>query len=635
MLEFLRRGVKSWVAKVLLALLILSFAVWGISDVFSFTLTSAVANVGEQKVTADEYANALSRQRNSLSQEQGRAVSLAEMRDSGFARLILARMMRDQAMAEELAELGISAPDEAVAEAIRANENFRGSAGAFSQANYRIALAQLGYSPSQYEELTRTLLGQQILEQAALGRAGPPPGFAARIALYQGEQRKVSSVILPASAADLPAVPGDDVLEEYYASNLPNYTEPERRTGVFVHVDVADLVAEMTPTPEEVEQYYTDNLFRFERPETRTIDQLPLGQADGAALRARLDSGEADWDALATELGERPADLDLGTVGRGDLPESVAEAVFAVTEPGIIGPLEAPTGAVLIRVRDAAVGGAPALDEIRELLTEALAEERARERAPEIANRVDDLRAEGRTIPEIAEAMELPLGRFAGLSVDGSTPDGLAEGLAGTDAFLGEVFDALDLEERDLVETPAGGYFLAMVESIADSRLLDFEEVRDRAAEDWQRDERVAALEAEAAEIAEGLAGEPTLESLAEERGLLITDHPSFARETPPPALPFGLTEQLFALDAGEAAAMALPGGEGVMLAEVTEVILPEPEELEALTGRIETALVNQYLEDDSEFFARAISSSHPQSIDQAAIESVFDLMGAQRQGGY
>lgn len=635
MLNFLRRAVKSWVAKGLLGLLILSFAVWGISDVFSFTLSSAVARVGEQKVTADEYANALARQRGALSQAQGRAVSLAEMRETGFARLILARMIRDRAIAEELASLGISAPDEAVADAIRENPSFRGSAGAFSQANYRIALTQLGYSPSQYEELTRTLLGQQVLEDAALGRAGPPPGLAARIALYQGEARAVSSVILSTSAVEAPPVPDDATLEAFYGANLPDYTEPERRSGVFVHVDVAAMAEQATPTDDEVETYYAENRARLERPATRSIDQLPLGTADGAALKARIEAGEIDWTGAAAELGERAADLDLGTVGEDDLPDAVAEAVFATTEPGIVGPVEAPTGPVLIRVRTVEEGGAPELDEIRDMLAEALARRSALDRAPELANQVDDLRAQGRTIPEIAEATGLPLGRFEGLAIDGSTPDGPAVGLAATDTFLAEVFEALDLEERDLIETPEGGFFLAMVETIDESRLLDFEEVRERVAEDWQRAERVKAVVAEAEALAEGLAGEPTLEALAAERGLLVTYHPAFTRETPPPALPFGLTGQLFTLEEGEAAAMALPGGEGVMLAEITEVVVPQPEALAELTARIEDALTRQYLEDDSEFFTRAVELSHPSSVDPAAIDSVFDLMGAQRQGGY
>ncbi|MEO0621091.1 MAG: SurA N-terminal domain-containing protein [Pseudomonadota bacterium] len=636
MLEFLRKAVKSWVAKGLLALLILSFAVWGISDVFSFTLTSAVATVGDQKVSADEYANALQRQRNALSQAQRRAVSLTEMRDSGFAQLVLARMIRDKAIAEELAQLGISAPDEAIAEAIRANEAFRGSGGGFSQANYRISLGQLGYSPAQYEELTRTLLGQQILEDASLGRAGPPPGLAARIALYQGERRSVDTVILPTSAVEAPPLPSDTELEAFYADNLGNYSEPERRSGVYVHVDASALLENATPTEEEVTAFYEANREQFARPETRTIDQLPIGTADGAALRRRLDDGETDWAALAAELGETPADLDLGTVQRNDLPDTVADAVFEATEPGILGPVEAPIGSVLIRVRGVELGGVPSLDDLRAPLTEELARRAVQERAPEIANQVDDLRAEGRTIPEIAEATGLPLGQFEGLAIDGTLAGGgVAIGISAEDVFLREVFDALDLEERDIVETPDGSFFLAMVETIAESRVLDFEEVRDRVATDWQRAQRVEVLLAEAEALASDLAGEATLSDLADERGLLLSDYPTFSREAPPTDLPFGMSERLFEVDEGSAVAMALPGGEGVMLSEVTEATLPEPDALQEITERIENALTRQYLEDDSELFARAIEASHPRHIDGSAVDGVFNLLGAPQHGGY
>ncbi|MEL6219306.1 MAG: hypothetical protein AAFR79_12710, partial [Pseudomonadota bacterium] len=81
--------------------------------------------------------------------------------------------------------------------------------------------------------------------------------------------------------------------------------------------------------------------------------------------------------------------------------------------------------------------------------------------------------------------------------------------------------------------------------------------------------------------------------------------------------------------------AMALPGGEGVMLSEVTEATLPEPDALQEITERIENALTRQYLEDDSELFARAIEASHPRHIDGSAVDGVFNLLGAPQHGGY
>ena len=89
MLKLMRRGAKSWVAKVLILLLIASFAVWGIGDIFSFRLDSRVAQVGEREVSGNAFANALERARARLTQQAGEVVSIADLRALGIDQRIL------------------------------------------------------------------------------------------------------------------------------------------------------------------------------------------------------------------------------------------------------------------------------------------------------------------------------------------------------------------------------------------------------------------------------------------------------------------------------------------------------------------------------------------------------------------
>jgi peptidyl-prolyl cis-trans isomerase D len=636
MLEFLRRGVKSWVAKVLLALLIASFAVWGISDVFSTRRDAAVARVGDATVTIEEFANALQRQRNALSRQRGEAVSYAQMREAGIDRMILARMMRDRAFEQELAAIGIAAPDPAVAEAIRSNTAFQGPGGGFSESNYRLTLQRLGFSPAEFEELTRTLLGQQILEDAATGAGAVPPGFAARIAAYQGERRGMATVTLPLSRADDPGNPSDEALQAHYEENAETWREPERRSGVYLHVDIAELAAEAEPTEAEIDAYYERNDHLYSREPARVIDQLPLPEGEADALAARVRDGETTFEELARELGEDPAGISLGRVSPDDLPEASSEAVFSVSEPGLIGPVELPTGAqVLIRVREVIEGGTEPLAEVRDEIVARLKRDAALDRAPEIANRIEDLRAEGLPLAEIAERTGLELHRFEGLAEDLSLPGGgTAEGFEGRVDFVDEVFAALDYEERDLVETPEGGYFLVLVEEIRESRVPGLSEVRGEVVEHWRRARRREALLEEAERLADRLSGPETLAGYAEEEGLTVTEHTPFPRDGAPAEMPFQLVSELFGAEEGEAAARALPGEAGVMLGEVTAIEPLEPDALERLAAQLEEVLSGQYREDDREFFARAIRDGYEASVDQEAIESAYGLLGAARQGG-
>ena len=130
MLHFLRRGVKSLPAKILIGLLVASFAVWGIGDIFSFRLDSRVAQVGNTEIPAARFADALRREQSRISQQAGQLVSYDTMRSAGIDQRILGGLVRDAAFSEELTGLGISAPDKAVADAIRSNPTFQGPGAA-------------------------------------------------------------------------------------------------------------------------------------------------------------------------------------------------------------------------------------------------------------------------------------------------------------------------------------------------------------------------------------------------------------------------------------------------------------------------------------------------------------------------
>lgn len=627
MLEFLRRGVKSWVAKGLLLLLIASFAVWGISDVFSMRIDSAVATVGEETVTYEEYANALQRQRRVLIRRTGRPVSYQEMRAQGIDRGILAGLMRDRAFRLELARLGLAAPDEAVAEEIRAIGAFQ-SGGEFSPTAYRMELGRLGYTPAQFEELTRTLIGQDMLAAAAEGAVAAPPGMAARIAAWQGEQRAARSVLLPIEAAPDPGEPDEAALETHYVENGAAYEEPERRTGLVLALDIETLKNQLAPSEEEIAAAYERDREAYATPASAVIDQLPLGPGDPEETAAPVLSGEIPLEALAVRLGEDPEALSIGRVERGDLPEAVAEAVFAAEGPGIVGPVEAPIGPVLVRVREIEQGGIPPLEEIRGRIAERIATDRALDRMPEIANAIDDARAAGQPLAEIAEAQGLTLRRFEGLAADGTFADGSeAGGMLGREAVLDEVFEALDLEEREILSLGDGSIALVMVERIEPAEVPPLEEIRDRVAEDWRAAARLEALVAEAGALADEVAPGRGLAALAAERELEIATHPAFPRQVLPERITRALGAEVFRTPAGRAVAGAAPDGAGAVVVEVTRILPPDPEMMETLVPRLEGSIEDGIAADDREFFARAVEDAYPRTVDQAIYESVHDRL--------
>lgn len=635
MLNRLRKSVKSLTAKVLVVLLVASFAVFGIGDIFTFRLDARVAQVGDAEVSAERFADALARQQSRLSREAGQAVSFDQLRQSGVAGAVLNSLIRDAAFEEELGRLGLAAPDSAVADAIRNQPAFQGPDGQFSRQLYQLALRQQGLTVTEFERLTRSLLAQEILLETVAAGAVAPPGVAQRIVAYRGERRGANLMNLTLDMAPDPGEPGPEALRSFYDENQDMFAEPERRWGEYLHVDAEKLMAELEPGEEELRAAYEAEKDRYTTEETRQVFQITYPDRAAAEQEmSRLVSGDATFASLAEAQGLSEEDIDLGEVGPDDLPDPAGTLVFDEAEPGIIGPVELPAGFAVYQIREINEGGVQPFEEVKDEIAERLARDALLTRAPEIANRIEELRAAGNSMQEIAEETAADYGSFDGLARDGTLAEGgKAEGVVARQAFIEEVFAALDAEERDLVETEKGGYFLVMVRRIEPSHVPPLEEIRDKVAAAWAERQKLRALEEKAGEITARLGEDASIWDVGGELGVAVLPVPPFARVSPPPNVPPALVEKIFRVKNGEGAFARARDGQRVVVAQVSSVTMPTPEQIETQSGQIETVLANALESDLGEYFARAVIGRYDVQIEFSVVDEVFRQLGGSGAG--
>jgi peptidyl-prolyl cis-trans isomerase D len=632
MLSSMRKNAKSLPVKLMLILVVASFMVWGIGDIFTGQLDTRVAKVGDTDVSADAFARSLQREQNRLTQQIRQAVSLEDMRAAGFDRRILGGLMRDAAFREELKRLQLDVPDEAVAEAIRTDPAFQDVAGKFQPRAYQMLLTQQGITQAGFESNRRFLIAQNLLHDTALLGISAPPGVGARLAAWQGETRTGAWLALPLEMAPDPGTPDATALTAFYDANQPMFTEPERRSGEYIHVDAAKLLETLKPDETALRAHYDASIARFTTVASRDVDQIIYpDRAAAEAAQARMLTEGATFESLGAEMGLEGDALSLGRLTEDDLPADAAGAVFGLAEPGIVGPVDLPAGGVaLFRVREIDEGGAAPFEEVRDILAIEMARDALLYRAPEIANQIEDLRAEGLTMAEIARKAGAEHGRFSGLAADGGLPEGArAEGVQATRTFLTEVFAALDAEERDLVETPADGYILVMVEKIQPSEVLPLDAVRDRAVAAWQTAERRKSLLAEGEELAARLGADASIWDIGEEKSIAATLLPAFTQLNLPAALPRDLALQLFKVPAAGGAAAMAADGNSVILAQVSAILPLEPEQIAADAAELDGQIAESLRADTREFFALAVEANHPSRIDHGVVAQVFQRLGA------
>ena len=205
MLEVFRNAAKGWVAKILLSLLVVAFAAWGITDVFRGFQAADLATVGKRSISSEEYRSALNRSLQQLGQQTGNAVSLEDARRLGLDQQVFDRMVASTALDAQADRLKLAIGDEALKVAITANPVFKNAAGQFDADLFRRLLQQngmseQGYMASQRSDTMRAALTSVVGEDTTL-----PQTLLAAMLQYRDETRDGRYFSFSVSEADVPA----------------------------------------------------------------------------------------------------------------------------------------------------------------------------------------------------------------------------------------------------------------------------------------------------------------------------------------------------------------------------------------------------------------------------------------------
>ena len=625
MLEQMRKGAGTWIAKIFIGLLVLSFAVWGIADIFGGYRFGALATVGDVEISEDEYRQAIERERQLLSQRLGRPLTLDQARAIGLDRQVLDRLIGGAAIDGHVRDLGVGISDEAIAEEIRRNPSFQDASGNFSRTIFEQILRNNGLTEAGYVLLARRDANRQQVTGALINELLVPKVLLSAVNRYQNETRILSYFLLPKSAIGEIADPSEQVISEYYEANKASFRAPQYRKVALLIVTPDTVRDKIKVTDEEIKQTYEADINRYRTPEKRRIQQISFPDKESAeAAKKKIEAG-TDFAAVAKERGFSEADIDLGLVAKSGLGDpAVADAAFAAQKDQVVGPIVGRLGIFLVRVTAIEPEVVRTLDEVRDEIRNQLAAQRAGEVILDIHDLVEDKRAEGSTLAEIAKDNELTSLEIPAVDRSGTDPAGKAVAdMPEVAGLLPAIFDSDVGFEADPVQTRDDGFVWFNVEGITPERQKPLEEVRDEVIAKWKEDETRKALSKRAAEMVEqGRAG-ATIEALAKEIDAEVKTTEPFKRSGTPEGLPRTAVSQAFTLALDAFSSAATDDGEGRVIFQLTKIDTPKgdpPKEVaEALStqlaGGIENDLLLQYI--------AGLRQTYPVSVNEAVFNRV------------
>lgn len=557
MLQFIRSKVTSIFVKILFVMLIVSFAIWGIGDVFFGNPAGKVAiSVGDEtRITTQEVAGEFENARRSI----GVPLTVEQAIQLGMLDQVMNNMVTEGLMIEATRSLDLSVGTDRVAEFVRSR--FTDQTGQFDRARYQTTLANNGWSEEEFIHRLRQDFARRQLIDALTSADAAPKTVVDRVFAYRQERRVAEVVAIPAAAVPEPTAPDDSTLNSYFESNKSAYEEPEYRSVSWAQVSPA-AVAKTLDIPEgDVRAAYDERADQLAKPERREVQQILFDTEDAAkAAHARIAGGE-NFAAVAKDTtGADEAALDLGALARDGLPAGTADAVFTLAQDAVSEPVKSDFGWHLFKVRSIQPGTTVTYEQAKVQIRDELAHDRALDVVYETANKLEDALAGGATLEEAAKSLDLPVLSVAGLSRTGPQKAGeKAMDLPGG-RFLELAFDTPKGQQSGLGEGQDGQFFVLRVNDIAAPRVPSLDEVRDRVLADWTSERRLEIAEERADALAEKVRGGGSLADLAAAEGMPTAELPALTRSTrnPPQGFPNTLPATLFGIkDVGGVAVTA------------------------------------------------------------------------------
>ena len=630
MLDALRRGAASWLAKILLFVLVISFAIWGVADVFRGYGQGSLARIGAVEISADEFQRSYQLELDGLARQLGRRLTPEQARAFGVDGRVLQQLLGAAAIDAHASELGLALSDEAVAAVIKRDPMFRGPDGKFSQLALDGLLRQSGLSERGLLATRRKDELRQQLTAALFTGVTVPDALLKLLHEYREETRTAEHFTIdPDKAVKLPE-PDESKLKETYEANKRQFVTPEYRTLALLQVTMEEMKKRVAVSEEEIKAAYEQDEQRFTVPEKRRIQQIAFKDRAAAEKAAQAIAGGQGFVEAAKDAGAKESDIELGLLSRSDLIDpKIAEAAFALPLNQVSEVVEGRFTTVLLKVTEVQPGRKRTFEEVKEEVRDRIASERAAQQIQKVYTEVEDHRSAGKPLKEIAELLGLPFREIAGTDRSGKAADGKPT-LDGPDAqrILAAAFGATVGVEIEAQELRDGGYAWVDVRSIVPEKQKPFEEAIEEVKTVWTDNEKRKAMSDIAGKLVErAKKGEP-FEALAQEVGGKVETSKPFKRYGGAPGLPETAVQQAFVVPKGGAAWAASPDGKSRFVLKIIDVTpAPAPEKTDL--DRLRTDVTRQMERDVLGEYLAALQARLSVSVNEAAFRR---LTGTDRQ---
>jgi peptidyl-prolyl cis-trans isomerase D len=591
------KGIMRFVLIALMTLLVASFAVWGIGDIFRGGTSTTLAQVGGTQVTVQTFQTAYNREVQNLGRMLGRGVTPDQARQFGIDQRVLGQLLTEATLDERGRQLGLGIDDDTIRTRITSTPAFRGPTGQFDRNSFIELLRQNGYNEQTYIELERRLAVRQQIAGAVSDRMGTPQALIDAMTRFQNETRTASYFVVgSAQVGDIPA-PDAAALQAYFDANKTAFRAPEYRKLVLLTLSPDEQIGFQQVPADQIEA----EVARLrETAERRTVQQITFPNAEEAAAAATKIKEGLSFEDLARQRNIADADLTIGNLSRAQITDpAVRDAAFALAENVVSEPVRGAFGTVLLRVTKIDPFNAEQAAEQARL---SIARTMARNAVNDLHDKIERERSAGLPLADIAAKVGLSVSTVDAVDAQGNDPAEVQLNLVGASEFLAPAFRAeVGLENEPVNNRQSGLWVWYEVAGITRARDRTLDEVKDKVEARWREDEARQRIGRIAEELTAEIRGGKPIAEVASARNLEVKVTPALPRTGTDGPWGAAAVQRLFATPKDQAANAPAADGVDRIVFVTGDIALPPNATLDQRTRdqlqqSIEDDMLGQYI---------------------------------------
>jgi peptidyl-prolyl cis-trans isomerase D len=576
----MRNASSNWLGKTIMAVvmgvLIISFGVWGIADIFRGFGQSTLATIGHTEISINEFRQLYTEKLQQIGRQFGRPLTMDQARAFGLDRQLLQQTIAEAALDEEARRLGLGQSDAETMRMIFSDPNFKGVGGAFDPARFQATIRQFGFTEQHYvADQRRVSLRRQIAGSISAGLE-PPKVMIEALSRFQSEQRSIEYVKLDAAQAGTIDPPSPETLAGYFDDHKTQFRAPEYRKIAFVAITPEEIGKWSEVSDEDARKLFEQRRDKLGTPEKREISQIVFPNAEEAmAARNRIGSG-LSFEDLAKERGLNPSDVDLGLIGKsGIIDPAIADAAFSLPSGEVSQPVKGRFGVALVKIGKIEPGVEPSYESFAANLKKEIATDRARTKVAELRDKMEDERGGGAGVVEAAQKLGLAAVTVDAVDRSGRQPGGqLVTNIPRGLDVVSQAFSSDVGVDNDPIQF-SSGYVWYDVLGITPSHERNLDEVKDQVEAKWRDDQVTSRLRTKATEMVQKLDQGGNLADEAANAGLKVETVAGFRRDASPSGVPAGAIAAAFRTAKDGVGQTAGAGASEWIVFRVTDISIP------------------------------------------------------------